>query len=242
MRLAGQVVVITGGARGLGRCIAEEFLAEGASVVVGGRAAEDPTGGLGDRAAYHPVDVRSPDAVEALFAAAADRFGEINIVVANAGVNHPGPVAALDPARWAETVQTNLSGTFHTVRAGVPHLEKAGGGRIITLSSALADLVVPGAAAYAATKAAVAAFTRVAAAELAPRGIAVNCLAPGIIDEGMGRALIGHEAVWNRYRDRLAAGRPGLGTEVARAAVYLAGAESAYVNGHVLEVSGGLTW
>ncbi|MFF3375337.1 SDR family NAD(P)-dependent oxidoreductase [Streptomyces sp. NPDC002680] len=250
MRLAGKVAVVTGGTRGLGRVVAEAFAKEGCRVVCAGRnpgAAPDRdlaplgasvSGGLG----FLPVDVRDAESLRELMRGAYETQGRLDVVVANAGASRPGPAAGLDPAHWTEVVETNLTGTFLTVRAAVPYLERDGGGRVITLSSALATRVAAGSSAYAASKAGIEAFTRVTAVELAPSGITVNCLSPGFIDEGMGRELARNERVWNHYRDKIAAGRAGEGAEVADAALFLAGDDSRYVNGHVLEVNGGLRW
>ncbi len=245
MRLDGRVAVITGGTRGIGRCIAEAFLAEGAQVLCAGRTEPDPAllpRNDGVRASFHPVDVRDPDSVRTLLRDAFDRFGKLDIVVANAGVSRPGPVAALSAEQWSQVITTNVHGVFHCIQAAVPYLERSGGGRILTMSSALATRVMPGVAAYSASKAAVEMITRIAAVELAAKGITVNCLAPGIIDEGMGRQIIANERMWQRYQPKLASGRAGRGAEVSSAAVFLASDEASYVNGHVLEVNGGLHW
>ncbi|WP_171168710.1 SDR family NAD(P)-dependent oxidoreductase [Streptomyces sp. I05A-00742] len=245
MKLQGKTAVVTGGSRGLGRRIAEAFLAQGARVVLAARSAEpakDLLEAAGDRAVFQAVDVRDAASAEELMATAARHFGGLDIVVANAGVSRPGPVAGLSPEDWRETVSTNLDGTFHCVRAAVPYLERSRAGRLITLSSALATRVTPGASAYCATKAAVETFTRVSAVELAPRGITVNCLCPGFIDEGMGKELAANEVVWGKYAPKVSLGRMGRPEEVAEAAVFLAGEDSGYINGHVLEVNGGLSW
>ncbi len=122
----------------------------------------------------------------------------------------------------------------------VAFLPRGGGGRIINMSSAMATRGFPGTAAYCASKAAIEMFTRVSAMELAGRGITVNCLSPGVVDDGMGKALMANPAVWQHLQHKLAMGRPGRADEIARAAVFLASDESSYVNGDVLEVHGGL--
>jgi len=245
MRLAGKTAVITGASRGLGKAIAARYLAEGASVVCGARS----PGGVveladefGDRLRFHQVDVTDPSSVADLMRYTVDAFGRLDILVSNAGVSRDGRVEKLPPKEWDAMVATNLTGVFLCTHEAVPHMSAAGGGRIINLSSSMASRVTIGAAGYCATKAAVEMFTKVCAIELAGKGILVNCLAPGVIDEGMGHELAGNEKVWNAYRKRFALGRPGQAEEVADAAVFLAGAESSYVNGHVLEVNGGLLW
>lgn len=195
-----------------------------------------------ERGAYVEVDVTSDASVTALMADVAERFGGIDILVANAGVSRDGRVDRLPVTDWQDMVATNLTGVFLCTRAAVPYLERSTAGRIVNVSSSMATRVAVGAAGYCATKAAVEMFTRVSAIELAPRGILVNSLAPGILDEGMGQQLTANDRIWSRYKTRLALGRPGSSGEAADAAVFLAGAESSYVNGHVLEVNGGLLW
>jgi 3-oxoacyl-[acyl-carrier protein] reductase len=241
MRLEGRIAVITGGTRGLGRHLVAAFRAEGARVLYAGRTPA-PDAPDGEDVAFHPVDVRDPASVRALMAEAQSRFGGVDIVVANAGSSRPGPVGELDPQAWAEVLDTNLTGALHCLQAALPHLEKSPAGRVINLSSALATRVAPGAAAYSVSKAGLEMLTRVAAVELAGRGITVNCVSPGFIDAGMGRVLADTPAVWARYEPKLATGRLGVPSEVSAAAVFLASDDGSYVNGHVLEVNGGLLW
>lgn len=236
-RLKGKAAVVIGCGTGLGRAIAEAYLCEGAHVMTSGRS--DP--GLADTLFYR-ADVRDPDALAGMMAAGASEFGRLDVVVVNAGVSRPGRIAALPVGHWAETMETNVTGTFLAIQAAVPELERSGGGRIITMSSALATRPAPGASAYSASKAAIEALTRVAAVELGDRGITVNCLAPGFIDIGMGHALSQNAAVWPKYSSKLALGRLGQAAEVGAAAVFLASDESSYINGHVLEINGGLDW
>ncbi|MFD0449245.1 SDR family NAD(P)-dependent oxidoreductase [Streptomyces indonesiensis] len=243
--LKDKVAVVTGGTRGLGLKITEAFVAEGVRVVAAARGTEgaaEGLGHLGDRAVFEQADVRDPESVKSLLSVAADRFGGVDIVVANAGLSRPGPVAGLSFENWSQVLDTNVNGVFHCVKESVPYLEKSEHGRIITLSSALGSRPTRGAASYCSTKAAVEMFTRVVALELAPLGITVNCLSPGFIDEGMGKLLKKNEAVWGQYAPKISLCRMGLGEEVADAAVFLASAARSYVNGHVLEVNGGLSW
>lgn len=245
MRLVGKVAIVTGGTKGLGRAIAEACVTEGCRVVCAARdagaAGELPPPG-GDGLAFQQADVRDAESVRTLMRTVYDAYGRLDVLVANAGVSRPGQSADLEPDAWADVIDTNLNGTFLCVREAVPYLEKDGGGRIVTMSSALATRVARGSAAYAASKAAVEMFTRVAAVELGPRGINANCLSPGFIDEGMGRELAANERLWSHYSAKISVGRAGGADEVAQAAVFLAADGSGYVNGHVLEVNGGLSW
>ncbi|WP_257032322.1 MULTISPECIES: SDR family NAD(P)-dependent oxidoreductase [unclassified Streptomyces] len=245
MRLSGKTAVITGGTRGLGRAIAERYLLEGAQVVCAARNPYDIKEVFDlapGRGAYVETDVTSEASVAALMTEAAERFGGIDILVANAGVSRDGKVDRLAVDDWQDMVSTNLTGVFLCTRAAVPYLERSTTPRIINVSSSMATRVAIGAAGYCATKAAVEMFTKVSAIELARRGILVNSLAPGILDEGMGQELTANERVWEHYKTRLSLGRAGGADEAADAAVFLAGPESTYVNGHILEVNGGLLW
>lgn len=245
MRLDGKTAVITGGSRGLGRAIAERYLQEGARVICAARNPYDIKEVIDlapDRCAYVPVDVTSDESVRALMAETAESFGGIDILVANAGVSRDGRVDRLTVDDWQDMVATNLTGVFLCTRAAVPYLERSCAARIVNVSSSMATRVAIGAAGYCATKAAVEMFTRVSAIELAARGILVNSLAPGILDEGMGQQLTANDRIWSRYKTRLSLGRAGQAEEAADAAVFLAGPESSYINGHVLEVNGGLLW
>ncbi|MGW2461407.1 SDR family NAD(P)-dependent oxidoreductase [Streptomyces sp. NPDC001761] len=250
MRLEGRTAVITGGTRGLGRAIAEAFLAEGASVVAAARnpydikeLADDHEG----RLLYQYTNVTDERSVEELMTAACEAYGGVDILVNNAGVSRDGKIARLSVADWNTTLATNLTGVFLCTRAVIGPMTTPGkpagpGGRIINVSSCVAGRAAVGAGAYSASKAAVEMFTRTSAVELAPKNIRVNCLSPGYIDEGMGKELAANERAWESYRGRLLSDRLGRPEEVGAAAVFLAGGESSYVNGTVVEVNGGLLW
>ncbi|NJP51188.1 SDR family oxidoreductase [Streptomyces sp. SBST2-5] len=250
MRLDGRIAVVTGGTRGLGRAITEAYLAEGASVVAAARNPYDIkelADEYGDRLLYQPVDVTHERSVQELMDAAVAAYGGIDILVNNAGVSRDGKIARLSVADWNTTLATNLTGVFLCTRAAIGPMtarDRAEGqsGHIINVSSCVAGRAAAGAAAYSASKAAVEMFTRTSAVELAPRGIRVNCLSPGYIDEGMGKELAANERAWEAYRGRLLAGRLGRPEEVGAAAVFLASDDGSYVNGSVVEVNGGLNW
>ncbi|MBB2910440.1 3-oxoacyl-[acyl-carrier protein] reductase [Streptosporangium becharense] len=245
MRLDGRVAIVTGGTRGIGLRIAGSFLAEGARVMCAAREAA-PVAELadvyGEAVAFHPADVRDAGSVRAMVEATAERFGGVDVLVANAGISRPAPTAVMPAQQWAEVVDTNLTGVFNCVQAALPYLEKSGSGRIVAVSSALSTRPVYAGASYCATKAAVDMLVRVWALEFAEKGITVNALSPGFIEEGMGRALRENTALWEQFGTKISMGRMGTGAEVAAAAVFLAGDEGSYVNGHIMEVNGGLRW
>ncbi|MFD3655158.1 SDR family NAD(P)-dependent oxidoreductase [Streptomyces sp. NPDC058620] len=241
--LAGLRAVVTGGTAGLGLHLAAGFLEAGAQVMCGARG-EGRSGELveryGEFAGYTAADVRDPSSVDGLMAEAADRFGGVDIVVANAGITRNGTVRKLSPADWRDVMSTNVDGVFHTVQAALPHLERSGGGTILTLSSAMTGRIAPGASAYVASKAAIEAFTRCCAVEFAGRSVRVNCLSPGILTVGMGEAVCADERLRAAYWPRLLAGRAGTPQEAVNAAVFLVSPAASYINGQVLEVNGGL--
>jgi 3-oxoacyl-[acyl-carrier protein] reductase len=242
LQLDGKVAVVTGGTKGLGAAIRDFYLAAGASVVAASRSAKEDTATSSERSVVLPVDVTDPASVARLLDETAERFGGIDILVANAGVVWNGKLKRLGLSRWNDMVDTNLTGLFICTQSVVPHLERRGGGSILTMSSCLASRPAVGASGYVATKAAIEAFTAAAALELAGTGIRVNCLAPGFLDVGMGQVLRRNEQVWAAYEPSLIAGHMGSGADVAAAAAFLCSDAAAYVNGHVLEVNGGLRW
>lgn len=241
--LAGRIAIVTGGTHGLGGDIADALLAEGATVVRTTRARPGPTRtGSGPRDLSRQLDVRDPEAVRALVEQVVRDLGRVDILVSNAGVSRPGPVDGMDDAAWTEVIETNLTGTFNSVRAVVPFMRRAGSGSIITLSSALGSRPTAMAASYCASKAGIEMLTKVVAVELGGDGVRVNCLAPGFIDTGMGRELAANQTVWPAVAPKLVSGRLGTGAEVGSAVVFLASDSGSYVNGQVLEVTGGLRW
>lgn len=237
LSIEGKVVVVTGAARGIGRAIAERFAEEGAVTVALDRAPVAEWGGENVRTAV--CDVTDLAAVTALFDDVVARHGRLDVLVNNAGINAEGALETIDPALWRAAFAVNVDGTFHTCRAAAPHMKRQHFGRMINAASFAAIVPSVGAAAYAASKAAVVSLTRVLASELGPWGVTVNAYAPGMIPTDMNgfADLIGAER--EGRLDQLSIRRWGDAADVADLLCFLASERSGYITGALLDVSGG---
>jgi 3-oxoacyl-[acyl-carrier protein] reductase len=242
--LADRVVLVTGGSRGIGRAIVEAFAAEGAEVTFFFRdnrtAADAVVGGArerGERVAAEPVDVRDRGAVAAAVERLAERAGRIDVLVNNSGIVRDDLLAALGEADVRDVLDTNLVGAFNVTHAVTPHMITRRSGVIVNVSSVAGEKGGRGQTNYAASKGALNALTRALAVELAPRGIRVNAVAPGVIDTEMSRALC--ERAGGEVAARILLRRIGTPAEVAAAVVFLASRHAGYVTGAVLAVDGG---
>ena len=241
-RHADAVVIVTGGASGIGRACAQRLAAEGARVVVAdldGERASRVALGIGDgRALGVAVDVRSRADCEAMVATGLAAFGRVTGLISAAGVNQPPrTVAEMTEGEWQRVIDINLTGTLWTIRAVAPHLGP--GGAIVTLASGGARVVRKGVAAYAASKAGVLAVTKVAALELGGQGVRVNAIVPGFIDTEMNRAKLTAER--RAAIERSAPlGRVGDPDEIASVASFLLSADSSYISGDLIAVDGGV--
>ena len=250
-RLEGSVAAITGAASGIGEATARRFVDEGARVVIGdiqadaGAALADE---LGDTAIFRRCDVTVEADVAALVDAAVEVFGQLDVMMNNAGiVGARGPIAQTSEAEWRATIDVLLTGTFFGMKHAARVMQPRETGSIISLASTAGVMGGLGPHTYAAAKHAVVGLTKNVAAELCRSGIRVNCIAPGSTATPMvARAhLDDHEAV-DAVTDRLASlspikGRPGQAIDVANAALFLASEDAGNVNGHCLAVDGGLT-
>jgi len=243
-KLEDKTALVTGGGRGIGRAIALEFAREGADVAINYRrdreaaektAAEVRT--LGRRVVVLQADVSDREAVEAMVAEAVGFLGGLDIVVANAGVAaRVAPVAGVDPAEWRRVLATDLDGAFWTARAAVPHVV-ARRGVLLFISSIGADLAGAGGAPYHVAKAGVNALMKVLAKEVAPAGVRVNSIAPGVVRSEMGERLLRYHG--DAVLQTIPLGRAGEPSEIGRAAVFLASADGAWITGKILRVDGG---
>ncbi|HEU4403159.1 MAG TPA: SDR family NAD(P)-dependent oxidoreductase, partial [Candidatus Polarisedimenticolia bacterium] len=254
--------VITGGARGIGRAIAELFYREGARVAVASRSTKNLqsfTAALnqGDhRIVPFRCDVTSRDEVEVMIGNVVEVWDRIDILVNNAGVSGITPIApAEEPgadeaveARWLEILNTNLTGLYYCTREAVRHMPSGGTGRILNLSSALGKFGVPGYAAYCASKHGVIGFTKALALELAPRQVTVNALCPGWVDTDMARQGVeesarltgmGAEEFRRQAERRVPLGRFLQPAEIAGMALFLASDAGASITGQSINLDGG---
>ena len=189
MSLKTKTAVVTGSTSGIGLAIARAFAREGADVVLNGfgkpeeieAARTKIEGEFGVRAAYSPADLTKPEQIEGLIGLAVERFGSVDVLVNNAGVQYVSPIEEFPIEKWDQIIALNLCSAFHTMRAAIPHMKAKGWGRIINTASAHSLVASPYKSAYVAAKHGVAGLTKSAALELATFGITVNCISPGYV-------------------------------------------------------------
>ena len=242
--LEGQVALVTGASRGIGRAIAMELAGMGATVVgtatseVGAAdIAKSLTEG-GHKGTGLVLNVTDAAACEATIASIEKQFGAIAVLVNNAGITRDNLAMLMKDEEWDAVVDTNLKAVFRMSRLVMRGMMKARHGRIINVTSVVASSGNPGQANYAAAKAGVAGMARALARELGSRNITVNCVAPGFIDTDMTRAL--PDAAREALTGQIAAGRLGRPEEVAAAVGFLASPAASYVTGTTLHVNGGM--
>ena len=244
MQLQGKSAVVTGGASGVGKAVAERFAAEGAAVTIadrniadGATLAESLTKGGADAQALD-IDVADPASVETMIEGAVSAFGGVDIIVNSAAIARVEKVVDISFESWNEVLSINLSGVFLCAQAAARHMKEHGGGRIINMSSVNGQRAVTGRGAYAVAKGGIEMLTRIMAAELGKHGITVNSIAPAPVDTPMILKMHTETTRADWYRT-LPIKRYAKPEEVAGAALFLASSDAAYVNGHTLNVDGG---
>jgi 3-oxoacyl-[acyl-carrier protein] reductase len=239
--LTGRKALVTGASGGIGGAIARALHARGATVALSGtrRAALDEVAGaLGDRVTVVEANLADKDSVEALVPAAEAAMDGLDILVNNAGVTRDGLFMRMKDEDWDAVIAVNLTAAFRLSRAAVKGMMRRRYGRIVNIGSVVGSMGNPGQGNYAASKAGLIGMTKALAAEVASRGITVNCVSPGMIESAMTDSLN------DKQREGLLSTIPmrrlGLAGEVASAVTYLATEEAAYVTGHTLHVNGGM--
>ena len=240
--LNGGVALVTGGSRGIGRAIVELLAAAGMNVSFAYRenvaaAAEVVGADKNRRISSQSLDVRDAGACTAFVEQVVERTGRIDLLVNNAGVIRDKPVTILEEEDVRVVLETNVTGAFNMTRAVAPHMISRRAGKIVNISSVAGEKGGRGQTNYAAGKGALNAFTRSLAVELAPRGITVNAVAPGVIETEMSRAI--RESAADQVLSRILLRRIGQPIEVAYAVWFLASRYADYITGEILHVDGG---
>ena len=241
MRFKDKVVMVTGGAVGIGRVTAEAFAREGAKLAicdVNPEAGEAAANALGPEASFEKVDVASEAAVSAWADAVAKRYGRIDVLVNNAGITRDALLLRMKEADWDLVLNINLKGAFLCTRAAVRVMAQQRSGRIVNVASVVGVVGNVGQANYVASKAGLIGLTKTVAREFAARGITVNAVAPGFIETQMTAVL--SDKVKEAFLAQIPLGRAGSPEEVAAAVTFLASDQAAYLTGQVLHVSGGM--
>jgi 3-oxoacyl-[acyl-carrier protein] reductase len=243
--LTGKSALVTGGSRGIGKACCELLARAGARLAVNYRV-ERPWAELlvrsieeqGGEAFALAADIAVREEAEMMVEETVDRYGGLDILVNNAGIWKGSPIEEMSDGEWNEMLGVNLTGTFHMIRAAVPHMKTAGSGRIINVSSTAGQRGESLHAHYAASKSAVIGLTKSLAVELAPHGILTNCVAPGWVDTDMTEAALESED-GEKVLAAIPLNRVARPEEIAGAVLFLASDLASFVNGEIVNVNGG---
>ncbi len=237
--LAGKTCIVTGGAQGIGLATAQLMWRHGANVVIAD-VSEEQAGAseqFAGRSLYVACDVTEIKSMEKLFDRAVDKFGQVNVLVNNAGITRDATLAKMTEQQFDEVINVNLKGVWVGTKIAAAYMKESGGGAIVNMSSISGKVGFFGQTNYSAAKAGVVGITKAAAKEVARYGIRVNAVQPGLIETPM-TAVLSEEIIQEKVRE-IPLGRPGTADEVAKAVLFFASDLSSYVTGSVLEVTGG---
>jgi len=242
--LSDRVALVTGASRGIGRSIARGIAAAGGAVVVHYNGRADAAAAVvgeiedaGGTAFAHAADMRSSADVAGLVQATVERWGRLDILVCNAGVWKGAGIESMAESEWDETIDINLKGMYLVTQRAVPHLKASPGAAVINISSTAGQRGEAGYAHYAASKGGMIAWTKSLAAELAPFGVRVNCVAPGWVNTDMAAEALAADG--ERINAAIPLGRAGEPEEVGAVVCFLASELASYVTGEVVNVNGG---
>ncbi len=240
-----KVVLITGGTRGIGRTIAENFARRGATTLITYASSQSQADELvnslrkeGGNVHAYKVDIKDTEAMDTMIDGIAKEFGQIDVLVNNAGIVRDTLILTMDKAAWTDVITTNLTGAYNTIRPISRLMLRKRSGAIINMSSIAASKPGRGHSNYAASKGGIEAMTRALAAELGGKGVRVNCVAPGMIETEMSQAVRDHAG--DQILDSIVLKRYGKTQDIANAVMFLASDLSSYITGEVLHVDGGI--
>jgi meso-butanediol dehydrogenase/(S,S)-butanediol dehydrogenase/diacetyl reductase len=244
MRLKNKTAIITGGGTGIGLACARLFTQEGARVAIFGRRQDrldQAQNEIGDTVLTVQGDITQEKDTARLVETTVKKLGKVDILINNAGIFGGGPIHEMEDAVWDETFDINMRGVFQLTRKVLPQMITQGSGSIIHISSVLGMRAIPGAVAYNATKGALNQFSRSIAVEYGAQGIRSNAICPGMIETEMTEEMRSDTALMEEFLKRYPLGRFGKPEEVAKACLFLASEESAFITGATLPVDGGCT-
>ncbi len=239
--LEGKVALVTGASRGIGKAIAEQLVAQGATVIgtaTSENGAQNISDYLGEHGKGYALNVTETESIDALFTAIKADFGGVDILVNNAGITRDNLMMRMKDSEWDDIINTNLSSLFKISKAVMRPMMKKRNGRIINIGSVVGSMGNAGQVNYATAKAGLLGFTKSLAKEVASRGITVNAIAPGFIDTDMTKEL--NDEQKENIFSQVPANRLGKPEEIASTVAFLASDAAAYINGETIHVNGGM--